>query len=126
MTTKKEPFPINHVHIVGRVGRDPKTLAGKGVRFSLAQGGNRKPNSDERFPTLWFEVVAWAGDCPDACNVKKGQLIEVRGRLKPTSWQKNGIDQHGMDIVASEVKLVESTTTTKPVSLGITDEDIPW
>ncbi len=107
MSTSKEPFLINHIHLTGRVGQEPRSLNGKGWRFSIAQGGAKKSGTDENWPTEWFSVIAWTTECPEAAGIHKGTLVDVRGRLKPTSWTKDGVEHKSMDIVASQIIPVE-------------------
>lgn len=99
------PKTINEVHLAGHVGRDAdirSTSTGKTVtKFSLATGGGRKRDGGE-YPTEWHNVECWHDD---AAKIKKGQYVELWGRIKTDSWDdKHGNKKYMTKIVAEKLQ----------------------
>ena len=131
---------VNEVHIIGRAGKDgvvTTTSGGKKLgKFSLATGGNRKKDSEDRWPTLWHNIVTW-GDTLAATvsEIRKGAWVEVTGRLSYSTSEKDGVKRYYTDIVAQTVSLPnEEERSQEPPRRSnavtddnpITDEDVPF
>ena len=88
--------------IIGRVGAI-KTL-GKAVRVTIASNYRLK---DERGAwwedTHWNEVAVFSPTTRSyiAEHITKGDLVHVRGRLRQSSYERNGSRVYTVDLVAS-------------------------
>ena len=138
---------INYVNVKGRAGKDAEVKHTSGgkllVKFSLANGGGKKKDGGE-YPTDWFSVESW--DVPEAANVTKGCVVEVKGRLRENKWEdrQSGAKRSMVVIVATEVILESSQdrdihddvkpsrqrtqAQARPVTEAdpISDSGIPW
>ncbi len=116
----------NEVHSSGRALKDAERRGNGPVRFCLTQGGGKKKDSDERWPTEFFNVMAWPNTCDVVELVKKGDVVTVTGRLRQSEWtDPKGEKRRSYEIVAATVELAKLPKPITP-SLEITDTDIPF
>ena len=101
---------LNQCNFIGRLGRDPEvryTQSGKAVSsFSIAC--SEKRGGEET--TEWVNVVAWE-KLAEICGqyLRKGSLVFVGGRMQTRKWQdQNGNDRYTTEIVAREMKMLDS------------------
>jgi single-strand DNA-binding protein len=105
---KKKWYDVNRLEISGRCGKDPdyKTSAnGKELcRFSVAMSEKGYGGSDDK--TTWLNVTLF-GDTADAArskNLKKGDIVKLRGKLDVREWTDNdGNRQKLVGMVAFEI-----------------------
>lgn len=103
---------MNSIMITGTAGQDAETRAtqtGKMlVRFSMAIY-NGKDAQGEYKPSTWLQVVAFDNDL--AQTVKKGDRVNISGRLTGDVWQdKNGNKRETWKVIADAVLPVTKTT----------------
>lgn len=96
---------INKVILVGRLGRDPEyrtSQSGKGnCRFSLATdtgfGQSRK--------TDWHSIVCFDNQANFARDyLRKGSLVYIEGRISYGEYERDGVKQKTVDIIANAVQ----------------------
>lgn len=105
---KKKWYDVNRLEISGRCGKDPeyKTSAnGKDIcRFSVAVSEKGYGGSDDK--KTWLNVTLF-GDTADAArskNLKKGDIVKLRGKLDVREWTDNdGNKQKLVGMVAFEI-----------------------
>ncbi len=95
----------NHVIITGRLTKAPElrqTAAGVFVcAFTLAV--QRKYVKDRERETDFFDVEAWKGTAVFISkNFRKGDLIDISGRLKISRWKDNNNITHSRTIIVAE------------------------
>lgn len=97
---------LNKVLLIGNVGRDPETSYTPGgmaiTRLSLATTDKYKDkNTGElRENTEWHRLVAFGKTAETISKyVSKGQSLYVEGRLKTSSYEKDGITRYNTDII---------------------------
>jgi single-strand DNA-binding protein len=99
----------NSIHILGRLTADPD------LRYT-AQGtpvANFRVASDSGYgdkkQTLFIDCVAWNKQ-GEACAqyLNKGSLVFVDGRLEERSWESDGHKRSKMEVVASQVKFLNT------------------
>lgn len=105
---------MNSIMITGTAGQDAETRAtqtGKMlVRFSMAIY-NGKDAQGEYKPSTWLQVVAFDNDL--AQTVKKGDRVNISGRLTGDVWQdKNGNKRETWKVIADAVLPVTKPTGT--------------
>jgi single-stranded DNA-binding protein len=100
----------NEVRLSGRAADDAQKVGAGPWRFTLAQLGGKKKGGEGRWPTDYFRITCWHASSPGARDVRKGAEVEVRGRLKPVSWTKDGVTHHGFEIIAETVTFAEDPT----------------
>lgn len=120
------------VWLTGNVGRDPElrfTPGGSPVcKFSIAVT-MRKKQGDEwiNANTSWYQVVAWDQLANvAAANIEKGSRVVVKGRLKITSFEKDGQTKTIPEVTADTVSIVPKAETHQPVKPLDTERDDPW
>lgn len=104
---------INKVIIIGRLGRDPEiryTQGGQPVcNLNVAtsrQWLNKQTNQKEE-ETEWHRVVVWGKTAEHCSNyLAKGREVYVEGRLKTSSYDKDGQKHYSTDIVAEVVQFL--------------------
>jgi single-strand DNA-binding protein len=105
---------VNKVILIGHLGADPElryTASGMAkAKFRIATNESytdRQGNRQER--TDWHSVVAW-GKTAEICGqyLSKGRQVYIEGRLRPNTWEKEGVKQYSYDIHVDNVELLGS------------------
>ena len=144
---------LNEVTLLGNCGRDPETrhmADGKPVcNVSIATTTKRKDKNtgDLIEDTQWHRVTLYDKLADIAGKyVTKGSQVLIKGRIKYGKFtNKDGIEQHTVDIVATDLLLVGSRSDAprenkappsmrvgeprkQPVSSGFDDmdDDVPF
>lgn len=105
---------LNHIVIMGRLGRDPemrRTQAGTSVAsFSLAVDRDFKDKASGERVTDWIDVTAWAGTADFVCRYfTKGRMAVVSGRLQTQEWtDRDGNKRRSVGVVADSVYFGDS------------------
>jgi single-strand DNA-binding protein len=102
---------INKVIIIGNLGRDPElreTKAGAVCKLSIATTHTWKDKSGaKKEDTEWHRVTVWGKQAEHCAQyLAKGRSCYVEGRLKTTSYEKDGVKRYSTDIVASTVQFL--------------------
>jgi single-strand DNA-binding protein len=103
---------VNKVILVGNVGKDPETRhLDKGVtvtRFSLATTESYTSKTGEKVSnTEWHNIVAWRGLAETIEKyVKKGSQLYIEGRLRTTSYEKEGVKHYTTEILADNMQML--------------------
>lgn len=99
---------LNVVHLIGRLGKDPKLkeMGGKPfVRLRLAT--THVGRGGKRF-TEWHDVVTWSHAEACAKHLTTGRLISVQGRLHTRRWaDENGVKHYRTEVVAGSVLFLD-------------------
>lgn len=100
---------MNRVTLIGNLGRDPElryTPAGDPVvKLSLATSRRYKDRRDTVVEEVeWHRVTVW-GKQAEHCNayLTKGRQVCVEGRLRTSSYDKDGQKHFATEIVAERV-----------------------
>ena len=117
---------INHIFIVGNLGRDPEiryTKDNKPVaNFSVAASESWKDKQGEwQERTEWFRVVAFGYTAEKVERTfAKGKQVLVEGKMQTRKWtDKDGNEQTTTEIVADRVMaLGRKEEGGKPAGVG--------
>lgn len=98
---------MNKVELIGRVTKDIETQITVGgkvyARFTLAVNRQRKDDGAD-FPS----VTAWGRTAENMrLYVHKGDRVAVVGRLKTSSYDKDGHTVYSTEVMADEVEFLE-------------------
>lgn len=103
---------VNKVILVGNVGRDPEIRAlesgTKYARFSLATNEVYLDKQGQRqTQTEWHRIVVW-GKQADTIEqyVRAGKTLYVEGRLRTSSYEKDGVKHYTTDVVCDSFKFI--------------------
>lgn len=105
---------LNHIVIMGRLGRDPElrhTQSGTPVAsFTLAVDRDFKDKNTGERATDWIDVVAWGGTGEFAARyLSKGRMVVAEGRLQVREWtDKNGNKRRNAEVVADRIYFADS------------------
>lgn len=105
---------LNRVELIGRIGTDPRILytedKQKYVRLSVATNEILRNASGElREETTWHRVTAWEGrDVPNLDTLKKGARVRIVGRIRQSSYEKDGQQKYFYEIVAGTLEELAS------------------
>ena len=105
---------LNHIEIMGRLGRDPElrhTQSGTPVAsFSLAVDRDFKDKNTGERATDWIDVVAWRSTGEFVSKYfSKGRMAVVEGRLQIREWtDKEGNKRRTAEVVANNVYFADS------------------
>ena len=108
------------------------TPSGKATTtFSVAVGRvsrNADTGAEPRSETDWFRVVCWE-KLAETCNqfLHKGSKVYIEGRLQTRTWRDtNGQDQKIVEVIASEMQMLDSRPDGSPGSSGATVPQRTW
>lgn len=132
---------MNKVILAGRLGKDPEqTQTPSGLvisKFSLATTDSRKDHRSGEWVdiTEWHNCVAFGKTAEYINNyVRKGRLVAIEGKLRISTWEKDGIKRYKTDIIIDQLIAldkapitddVENTTQTYPQSTNAQQDAIP-
>ena len=116
---------LNKVMLIGNLGAEPEvknTQTGKQfVSLSLATTERYKDASgDTQETTTWHKVVAW-NRLADICGqyLHKGSKVYIEGKIQTRKYQdKEGKDCYSTEIVASEMKMLDSRQQNSQTNQG--------
>lgn len=104
----------NSVHLIGRLGMDPKTFefdSGKmKTTFSLATSDYYKDEKGERVQeTQWHNIIAWGKTAKIAADyLNKGKEIALEGKLTNRSYEdKDGNKKYITEVVANQILILD-------------------
>lgn len=123
---------LNHIILIGRLTKDVeyrKTTSGKGVAsFTLAVDRTFRNRDGER-EADFLPIVVWGNTAENCAKyISKGSLVAVDGRVQTRSYEKDGRKVYITEIVANDVRFLDSKKGTSP-DYGTpvdTDENIPF
>lgn len=103
---------INIVSISGNVGRDPEVRSTKGgtsvLTFSVAVNERVKNGNEWTDYTNWVDVTVFGRRAESLGQIlKKGMKVAVSGRLRYSSWDKDGQKRSKIEVIASDVDLMQ-------------------
>jgi single-strand DNA-binding protein len=101
---------LNKVMLIGRTGAAPEvrtTTSGALASVSLAVSESYNKNGERKENTEWLRLVFF-GKLADIVGkyVKKGTLLYVEGKIRTTSWEKDGVKQYSTEVVVNEMKML--------------------
>lgn len=103
---------VNRVIIAGVLGRDPQVrfLANEKAvaSFSIAVNERFKDkNGEAKESTTWVDCEAWGRTAELVGQyLTKGKACLIDGRLKQDSWEKDGVKQTKLKVVAESVQFL--------------------
>ena len=124
---------LNKVILVGNLGQNPEsksTQSGQTLTsMTIATSESWKdPQGNKKEHTEWHKIVAW-GKLGDNCftYLTKGSQVLVEGKLKTSSYDKDGTKIYSTSIVASDVKFLSTpkAATSNPPQFGQQKPDRP-
>lgn len=103
---------VNKVILLGNLGKDPEVRHLEGgvavARFPIATSESFKDkagNKQER--TEWHNIVVWRGLAEVAEKyLKKGQSVYIEGKIRTTSYEKDGQTRYNTEIVADNMTML--------------------
>ena len=126
---------INRVFITGNLTRDSElrtTAAGMSVLgFSVAVNRAKDQATGEWKDRPNFIDCTVFGRRADALAklLGKGQKVAVAGRLRQTTWERDGQKRSKLEVVADDVELMsrrDGGAEASPAQESVYDEDIPF
>lgn len=101
---------MNLAIIAGALGRDAELKyiqSGTGLlRFTVATSFKRKQGEDWIEETEWHRCTLWGkrGEAL-APHLTKGTKVTIQGRLKTSSYEKNGVTMYSTEIIVNDLTL---------------------
>lgn len=104
---------VNKVIVLGNLGQDPELHEMKGgnkvCRLNIATTRRwlSKETKETVEETEWHRVSVWGAQA-DPCMkyLKKGRQVYVEGRLRTSSYEKDGVKRYSTEIVADTVQFI--------------------
>lgn len=105
---------INHVTITGNITRDPELLATQGGTAVLSFGiavNDRIKNASGEWEDVpnFFECVTFGNRATALSGIlTKGMKVSIAGKLRYSSWEKDGQKHSKVGIIANEIELMQN------------------
>ena len=103
---------INHVVIAGNLTRDPELKETRGgnpvLTFGMAVNDSRRnPQTGEYEDYPNFIDIAIFGNMAESMSriLHKGMKVTIDGKLRYTSWEKDGQKRSNVSVVAQHIEL---------------------
>lgn len=122
---------MNRVMLAGRLGRDPErreTRSGMVVNLNVATRERKKEGDRWVDATEWHRVVCFGKTAELADRfLTKGRECIVEGKLRTSSWEKDGEKRYRTEVVADRIEFIGGKgETQRPSSGGFADSDVPF
>ena len=103
---------INHVVLSGNIGRQPDvrvTPTGANIlTFSLAVNERVKKGDAWEDYTNWVDVVVFGKRAESLSKIlEKGMKVTVDGKLRYSSWEKDGGKRSKIEIIANDIDIMQ-------------------
>lgn len=105
---------LNEVRLIGNLGRDPELRSSRSGNpvCNLSVATSRKwfdkIANEEKEETEWHRVVVFGKQAEACANyLAKGRKVFVAGRLKTSSYEKEGQKHYATDIIAERVQFLD-------------------
>lgn len=105
---------VNHVFLIGNLGKDPEIQYIEGnipvAKFPLATTETYKDKKGNTVPqTEWHNIVLWRGLAELAAKyLHKGSLVHIEGSLRTRSWEDKDKNKRFMtEIIASNLVMLD-------------------
>lgn len=109
---------VNHVFLIGNLGRDPEIQYIEGnipvAKFPLATTETYKDKKGNTIPqTEWHNIVLWRGLAELAAKyLHKGSLVHVEGSLRTRSWEDKGQNKRFItEIICTNLVILEKKSS---------------
>jgi len=120
---------VNKAIVVGNLGKDPDkrfTQTGSAVTsFSVAttERWKDKASGEQKEHTEWHRIVTF-NKLAEICGeyLHKGSKVYIEGKLQTRSWEKDEIMRYTTEIVAKEMKMLDSRSSDTDMG-GVFDVD---
>ncbi len=99
---------INKVILVGNLGNDPDfKIMQSGESLCILKVATHEHLNGKDY-TEWHKVACWS-KLANLCNqyLKKGSRVYVEGKLRTTSYEKDGITNYITEVVANNVVFLD-------------------
>lgn len=106
---------MNKVILSGRLGADPD-MRGSVLKLRLATNERRKDKDGNWGDhTEWHSVVVF-GKRAEALHrlLSKGMRVLVEGKLRTSSWEKDGQKQYKTEVTADDIELLDGKRDAAP------------
>lgn len=124
---------INSVTISGNICRDPEVRATQSglqvVTLSMAVNESHKVGDQYEDYANFFTVVGFGQRWETMANkgmLAKGTKAMVHGKLRYSSWEKDGQKRSKVEIIADSIDLAGRRQTKSEPEQAIYDDDIPF
>ena len=127
---------INRVNVSGNLTRDPELRATRGgmqvLSFGVAVNDRRKnPQTGEWEDCPNFVDCTMFGTRAEAVSryLSKGSKVAIDGRLRYSSWEKDGQRRSKLEVVVEDIELMarrDQAAEEAAPQVDVYDSDIPF
>jgi single-strand DNA-binding protein len=100
----------NQVFLQGTIDKEPqlkRTKQGSSYcSFSIAtEETSKNANKKNQKLFYWHHIKAWGSIAEEAAkNFKKGDVVKLKGKLKTSSYEKNGAKKYDTSVVLTHIR----------------------
>lgn len=115
---------MNKVILIGNLGQDPDfRMLNSGLavcKLNVATSESYKDEQGEwKEETEWHRVTLWRNLAETANKfLKKGSKVAIEGKLKTSSYEKDGITRYSTEVIASSLVLLDKSESSDYQSTG--------
>lgn len=104
---------VNKAIIIGYLGRDPELTETSGgnkvcrLNVATTRVWNNKQTNEKVEETEWHRVAVWGKQAENSNKyLAKGRMVYIEGRLRTSSYDKDGQKHYSTEIVADQVQFL--------------------
>lgn len=127
---------LNQVSVSGNLGADAELRSTKGgtpvLTFALAVN-ERVRQADGKWGdrVSWIDCVLFGARAQALADwLRKGNKVAVQGRLRTSTWERDGVSHKRTEVVVEEVDLMtvrrDKQQGSAQAAPGVYDEDVPF
>lgn len=109
------------IFVLGNVGQEPqvKVFDNGDIKTSFSVAASDQwtdKNGEKKESTEWFNVVCYRQLGKIASDlVKKGSKVFIEGRLKTSSWEKDGVKHYKTEVETLKLRVLDKKDSAKEV-----------
>ncbi|WP_133130834.1 single-stranded DNA-binding protein [Legionella yabuuchiae] len=120
---------LNRVTLIGNLGADPKTIAGKDGQYfvtaTLATNESFKQNEEWKSRVEWHQLVMFGKLTKIADYLKKGSQVYVEGKLRSNQWTDgDGNTRQSLSIVVNNIQLIGHSKSADETSCNTAESQL--
>lgn len=127
---------LNQVSVSGNLGADAELRSTKGgtpvLTFALAVNERvRQADGTWGDRASWIDCVLFGARAQALADwLRKGNKVAVQGRLRTSTWERDGVSHKRTEVVVEEVDLMtvrrDKQQGSAQAAPGVYDEDVPF
>lgn len=102
---------LNQVSLIGRMIKDPEMKRINDKRVAKTTIAVEKKANEGEKGADFIQIVCWNKKADRLVLGKKGSLVSVEGRMRSSTYEKDGERKYSIEVQADHVRFLEKVVT---------------